>query len=212
MAFYKEVVKTTTSLTCASGNTANDSVDQLKIVGTANTAAADVVTLTNAAFGQASTLTIPDPGVAAANFVLAPATNSYVLTATATMTTANMTVYTTPLLIVPAPGSGLCVLVTGAYVATHKGSSAFATGTAPIIQYGSTVHGGGTIATASGLAAGDITATTDQVRNLFPIATGAQTGLSNKGIYFSCATGDYTNGTGSTVVITVSYVIVASAN
>ena len=208
---FLDKIRSMVSLAVSTG-TKDAPVDAMVITPTANATAADVLTITNASYGQATTLTIPDPGTATANVVLAPASSSVVLTSTVTMTTANMTVYTTPLQLVPSPGSGLCVMVTGAYVSTHKGSSAFATGTAPIIQYGATVHGAGTIATASGLVAGDITATTDQTRNLFPIATGAQTGLSNTGIYFSCATGDYTSGTGSTVSITVNYVIVASAN
>jgi len=171
------------------------------------------VTVKNASFAQASTLTIPDPGVATANFVLAPAASSAVLTSTVTMTAAQVIgAYAAPVQLVPAPGTGLAVMVTGAYVSTHyDGATAFATGTTPIIQYGSTVHGAGTIATASGLVTGDIEATTDQTRNLFPIATGAQTGLSNKGIYFSSAAAYTAGGTG-TVSITVNYVIVSSDN
>ena len=42
----------------------------LAITATANTANGDTVTVTNAAFGQATTLTIPNPGAASANFLL----------------------------------------------------------------------------------------------------------------------------------------------
>src|ERR1700677_4287677 len=119
MAFYKEVVKTPIGVTLcgpstsSANNTAGDAVDAVRFVAVANVAAADVLTVTNASYGQASTLTIPDPGTSTASFVLAPSSSSVVLTSTVTMTTANMTVYTTPLQLVPAPGSGLCIMVTG---------------------------------------------------------------------------------------------------
>lgn len=128
-----------------------------------------------------------------------------------TFNTAQMvTAYDTPLTIVANPLSSQMILVLQASVYTAStGNTPYATGTAPIIQYstGGTngAHGLGTIATAAGLAAGDITAATSQVRNLFGIATGAQTGLSGKGLYFSNATGDYTAGTGTSVTITVVY-------
>jgi len=47
-----------------------EGTDAILITAVANAAAADVVTITNASFGQASTITIPDPGAAAASFVL----------------------------------------------------------------------------------------------------------------------------------------------
>ena len=128
-----------------------------------------------------------------------------------TFNTASMvTAYDTPLTIVGNPSASQVILLlqTSVYTAS-TGHTAYATGTAPIIQYstGGTngQHGLGTIATAAGLVAGDITAATSQVRNLFGIATAALTGLSGKGIYFSNATGDYTAGTGTSVTITLVY-------
>lgn len=213
MATYSEHVRSLTALKVSSGHNGQDAVDQLIIKGTANTAAADIPTITNAAFGQASTLTIPDPGVSNANFVLAPSSSSVTLTSTVTMTAAQVTgAYTAPVQLVPAPGTGLCIMVLGAWVSTHyDGSTAFATGTTPIIQYANTVHGAGTIAVGTGLVTGDIEATTDQTRNLGAKASAALTGLSNLGVYFSSATA-YTAGGAGTVSITLSYVIVASAN
>lgn len=128
-----------------------------------------------------------------------------------TFNTASMiTAYDTPLTIIANPAASQMILVLQASVYTAStGNTPYATGTAPIIQYstGGTngQHGAGTIATAAGLAAGDITAAASQVRNLFGIATGAQTGLSGKGLYFSNATGDYTAGTGTNITITVVY-------
>ena len=120
------------------------------------------------------------------------------------------TAYATPLTIVANPAASQMILVLQASVYTGStGNTPYATGTAPIIQYSSGgsngQHGAGTIATAAGLVAGDITAATSQVRNLFGIATGAQTGLSGLGLYFSNATGAYTGGTGTSITITVVY-------
>lgn len=128
-----------------------------------------------------------------------------------TFNTASMvTAYDTPLTIVANPSASQVILLLQASVYTAStGHTPYATGTAPIIQYstGGTngQHGAGTIATAAGLVAGDITAAASQVRNLFGIATAALTGLSGKGIYFSNATGDYTAGTGTSVTFTVVY-------
>ena len=125
-------------------------------------------------------------------------------------TAAMVTAFDTPLTIVANPLASQMILVVQAAVYTAStGNTAYATGTAPIIQYstGGTngAHGAGTIATAAGLVAGDITAATSQVRNLFGIATGALTALSGKGLYFSNATGDYTGGTGTNITVTVLY-------
>jgi hypothetical protein len=128
-----------------------------------------------------------------------------------TFNTAQMvTAYDTPLTIVSNPAASQVILVHFASVYTAStGHTAYATGTAPIIQYSSGgtngAHGLGTIATASGLVAGDITASTSQVRNLYGLATAALTGLSGLGIYFSNATGDYTGGTGTSITITLVY-------
>jgi hypothetical protein len=118
--------------------------------------------------------------------------------------------YATPQTLVANPLASQMILILQATVYTAStGNTPYATGTAPIIQYSSGgtngAHGAGTIATAAGLVAGDITAATSQVRNLFPIATGAQTALSGLGIYFSNATGAYTAGTGTNVTFTLVY-------
>ena len=118
--------------------------------------------------------------------------------------------YATPAQLIANPLSSQMILVLAAQVYTAStGNTAYATGTAPIIQYSSGgtngAHGAGTIATASGLVAGDITAATSQVRNLLQFATGAQTGLSGLGIYFSNATGAYTAGAGTNVTFTLTY-------
>jgi hypothetical protein len=123
--------------------------------------------------------------------------------------------YATPQVLIANPLSSQMILLLASEVYTAStGNTAYATGTAPIIQYSSGgsngQHGGGTIATATGLVAGDITAATSQVRNLLQIATGAQTGLSGLGIYFSNATGAYTGGTGTNVTFTLTYLVLTA--
>jgi hypothetical protein len=149
-----------------------------------------------------------DSGISAASIV---GQIGQLYQASVTFNTAQMvTAYDTPLQIVANPLSSQVILLHFASVYTAStGNTPYATGTAPIIQYstGGTngAHGAGTLATASGLVAGDITASTSQVRNLYGLATAALTGLSGKGIYFSNATGDYTGGTGTNITFTVVY-------
>ncbi len=145
-----------------------------------------------------------------------PATAYQPLTASVTFNTAQMvTAYDTPLQIIANPLASQMILILNAAVYTAStGNTPYATGTAPIIQYstGSTngAHGLGTIATAAGLVAGDITAATSQVRNLYGIASATNTGLSGKGLYFSNATGDYTGGTGTNITISVVYMLLTA--
>ncbi len=152
-----------------------------------------------------------DSGITAASVSGAVTQLGQLFQVSVNFNTASMvTAFDTPLTIVANPSASQVILVMQATVTTQStGHTAYATGTAPIIQYstGGTngQHGAGTIATAAGLVAGDITAAASQTRNLFGIATAALTGLSGKGLYFSNATGDYTAGTGTNVVITVVY-------
>ena len=192
-----------------------DIQDSLIILGVKNTAVADTVTISNAAHGQATVYSIQDAGAATANLLHSRSAITP-LTVSVTFSAAQMaTAYATPLqLIAPVLASQMVLLNTAAVYVASTGNTALATGTAPIIQYGSGgtngAHGAGTIATASGLVAGDITASASQVRNLFPIATGAQTTLSGLGVYFSNATGAYTAGTGTTVTFTLQYQILTA--
>lgn len=152
--------------------------------------------------------TIGDSGVLASSF--------QPLVASVTLNTAAMAAaYATPANLIANPLSSQMILVLSAAIYTAStGNTPYATGTAPIIQYSSGgtngAHGAGTIATAAGLVAGDITAATSQVRNLFEFATGAQTGLSGLGIYFSNATGAYTAGTGTNVTFTLVYLVLTA--
>lgn len=118
--------------------------------------------------------------------------------------------YATPVQLIAAPGAGKVIIVQEATVYTAStGNTAYATGTAPIIQYDSTVHGGGTNAVGTGLVAGDITAASSQIRCLVG-SVAALTGVTNKGIFFSNATGAYTNGTGTNVTFTLTYQVITA--
>lgn len=120
--------------------------------------------------------------------------------------------YATPQQLIPNPASDQMILVLNAQVYTaSSGHTPYATGTAPIIQYGSGgtngQHGLGMIAVGAGLVAGDITAAANQVRNLAQFASAALTGLSGKGIYFSNATNAYTGGTGAVINFNLNYLL-----
>jgi len=123
--------------------------------------------------------------------------------------------YATPIQLIANPLSTQLIVVHSATVYTAStGNTAYATGTAPIIQYGSGgtngAHGAGTIATAAGLVAGDIDAATSQVRTLLQAASAAITGLSGFGIYFSNATSAYTGGTGTNITFTLVYEVLTA--
>lgn len=77
MSLYTDELSTTVGtlkLKLPNGNgfdqTGDTAINTITVQAVANSAAADVVTISNAPFGQASTLTIPDPGSATAKFVL----------------------------------------------------------------------------------------------------------------------------------------------
>jgi len=79
---------------CKTGSDETNPIVNLKITGTANSSATYIPTITNAAYGQASTLTIPDVGSSTANFVMSKGTQTITgaLTfGTTTTTTANIT-------------------------------------------------------------------------------------------------------------------------
>lgn len=111
MATFKEPVRTvdTTNGLVAATNSASSgavtAVDRIRIIGAANAAAANILTITNASLGQATTLTIPDPGVATATVGLLGANSIPVMTSAAivagtTQTRAGATAITTPVVSV----------------------------------------------------------------------------------------------------------------
>lgn len=133
-----------------------------------------------------------------------------VTTSSFTLNTASVgAAYAAPVQLLAAPGAGKTILIQeGSIYTASTGNTAYATGTSPVIQYDSTVHGAGTAAT-SALATGDLTAASSQIKSVAN-PTGALTGITNKGIFFSNATGAYTAGTGTNVTISLTYQIVTA--
>ena len=139
------------------------------------------------------------------------AANGGLLNTSVTLTPAQViAAYATPQVLIPAvPGKVAIVHSANVYTAS-TGNTPFATGTAPIIQYGTTVHGGGTSAVASGLVTGDIEASSSQIRTLLQAASTVLTGVTNTPICFSCATA-YTAGTGTNITFDLVYELMTAS-
>ena len=220
---------------------ATASKGSLVVAGVANTGNTNT-TISNAAMGQASVISIPDPAGATANFVLAPSAlvsgnlnqasgtaglivdsgitaasvsgaitqlgNLYQVSVTLN-TAAVIAAYATPQTLIAAVAGKVAVVHSANVYTASTGNTPFATGVAPIIQYGTTVHGGGTIAVGTGLVTGDITAAASQVRTIGPAASAVYTGVTNTPITFSCTTA-YTAGTGTSVTFTLVYELITA--
>lgn len=110
--------------------------------------------------------------------------------------------YAAPVILIAAPGTGKTVAVNKVIFSITRSSTAFASGGAAIIQYDSTVNGGGTQSCDSTLASTVITGaagTSNSIRNGAIISDSTAT-IVNKGIYISNATGAFTTGTGTATV------------
>ena len=170
----------------------------------------------NLASFNGTTGQIADSGITAASVSTALTQVGALHQVSVTLTPTQMAAaYATPIQLIANPLASQLIIVHSATVYTAStGNTAYATGTAPIIQYSSGgtngAHGAGTIATASGLVAGDIDASTSQVRTLLQAASAAITGLSGFGIYFSNATGAYTAGTGTNITFTLVYEVLTA--
>jgi len=120
-------------------------------------------------------------------------------TAVVTLTSAQiLTLNTTPVVIVPAPGAGLTIIGDYMVLKYLNGGTNYAGGGAFSMQY----SGGATLfATlpASTITGASATATAP--------TTGAVTGSINTAVTITNATGNFTTGNG-TIVILMSYVIV----
>jgi hypothetical protein len=118
--------------------------------------------------------------------------------------------YAAPVLIIPAPATGFANVPTACQIVTLV-STAFAGGGAAQLQWGSTVHAGGTLALDATTPAAEITAATSQMYTQYGIVTTSVSTIANVnglGLYFSNVTGPFTGGAGSTVSLTVTYQIV----
>jgi hypothetical protein len=122
-------------------------------------------------------------------------------------TAAVIAAYATPQTLIAAVAGKVAIVHSATVYTASTGNTAFATGTAPIIQYGTTVHGAGTIAVGAGLVTGDIEASTSQVRTIGPAASAVYTGITDTAVTFSCATA-YTAGTGTSITFTLVYELI----
>ncbi len=186
--------------------------------------------------GQASVLSIPDVGNAVGRFLVAASATPFVsgnipqasgtgglmvdsgvsfaslapVTASVTMNTASVVgAYATPVQIV-AGQAGKAIMILAAQIVTEV-STPFATGGIAQLQWGNTNHAGGTVAADATIPAAEITAAASQIYTQYGVATtavNATAAVTGLGIYFTNATGAYTNGTGSTVTVVVQYMVV----
>jgi len=220
---------------------ATASKGSLEVKAVANTGNT-ITTISNAAMGQASVISIPDPAGAIGNFLVAPSalvsgnlvsasgTAGLVVDSAITATSVSgaitqlgqlqqisvtlntaavIAAYATPQILIPAVAGKVAIVHSANVYTASTGNTAFATGVAPIIQYGTTVHGAGTIAVGTGLVTGDITAATSQVRTIGPAASAVYTGITDTAVTFSCTTA-YTGGTGTSVTFTLVYELITA--
>lgn len=115
--------------------------------------------------------------------------------------------YATPVVIIPAQGTGKIVIVQKATFKITWTATDFASGGVIGLQYDSTANGAGTLAVDSTLAATFLThgaagaaGTAYSVRNGAVLSTVVNTSIENKGLYLSNQTGAFTTGTGAAVV------------
>lgn len=211
---------------------------QLIVSATANTGNTSTV-ITNVAMGQNSIIQIPDPGTATADFAVAPAalvsgnlieasgtagliadagisavsvaTALKTQTAIVTMTAAQVNAaYATPFLIVAAPATGFALMPIAAQIITVV-STAFTAGGVAQLQWGNTIHAGGTVALDTTTPTAEITAAASQIYTQYGVVTTTATPIATAnglGLYFTNATQGFATGTGSTVTIAVTYMTV----
>lgn len=132
--------------------------------------------------------------------------------ATVTLTQAQVQgMYAAPALIVPNPGTGLALMPTAAQIITLVGTAAFAGGGIAQLQWGNTIHAGGTVALDATTPVAEITAAASQVYTQYGVPTTTVTPIATvngQGLYFTNATGAFTGGAGSTVTIALNYMII----
>ena len=117
--------------------------------------------------------------------------------------------YDAPVQLVAAPGANKLAVFKQLQLVQTYGSAALANGGVSAVQYDSTVHGAGVIASTT-LSAATLFQTASSVYTynpgvvVLPFAT-----CVNKGLYLSCLTGDFTGGTASTFLAKVWYSVVS---
>ena len=118
--------------------------------------------------------------------------------------------YAAPVLLLAAPGANRLIMVNKVAFAMTYGSAQYASGGAIAAQYEATVHGAGTLATAT-LAAATINGLTASTVETIQGATAiAYANAVNQPLYLSNQTGAFTTGD-SNFVVTVNYSIIKTA-
>jgi hypothetical protein len=133
--------------------------------------------------------------------------------ATGTITSDQMLagLYGTPVQVIAAPGANKMIVGINASLALVYNSIAYANGGAVRFQYDNTVHAGGTNLFATTVAASDINGSANGSQLLIGVAQAFNANaLANKGVYLSCATGEFTAGN-STLVYDIAYKVVSLA-
>lgn len=153
--------------------------------------------------GQNTKYTIPDPGTATANFVLSPVTSSNISPdvlqhATVALSSANLTgMYAAPVLLISAPAAGKNIIVDMFMFTMIPSGTAYTAGGVAAPQINSTVHGAGTLVTAT-IAASVVNASgTTTTYNMQPSV--AYAGTAATGLYISNQTAAFATGTGTAI-------------
>lgn len=145
------------------------------------------------------TLSVPNVGLGSSQYAQVAISNA-----------AFLTLYSVGTQLVAAPGAGLALLVDRVQLQFVYGSAQSTNGGAVAVQWASTIHQGGTLATGT-VAAATLNGYTANTEIGFSIvATGIATAnIINLPLYLTAATQDFTVGTGSTMLIDVWYRTVA---
>ena len=192
------------------------------ILAAVNAGGAYNTTISNSVMGQSSVISIPDPGAATAEFVVAPAalvsgnlvqasgtaglvSDSGIVaaniakTAIVSFTSANITgMYATPVLVLAAPGNGNINIIDSIQWDYSFLTAAYTAGGLITAQYGTTDHAGGTIVTL-GIPASALTglAASGQMYDVATPFGGANTVVENAAVYMSNATQAFASGSGT---------------
>lgn len=163
MSFFKDKLQSVANIeACSSGNNTEDAVPAIRLVPVANASAGYIMGITNAALGQASVITIPDPGAATSKFVLQDGANTAATITTGTITTltsttANITNLKYGATPVPAVDPASCTISGAAGAANvctvtiqlKDGSGTNMTRVIPFEVYSSSASDGLTLASAA---------------------------------------------------------------
>lgn len=119
--------------------------------------------------------------------------------------------YGAPFILIAAPGANKLIVVKSVAIEVNYGSAQFANGGVVALQYDNTVHGAGTLASAT-IAAATVTgwAADSTLVVAGAMASAAASTTSNKGIYLSNDTAAFITGTGTTLALHIQYAVITT--